>query len=78
MSENWKPDVWAVAANCSHAAFDALDTPRQPMEQCPTCGTFLRTITTADGWAGHWAEQLADERAESRTELRAREEDARW
>lgn len=56
-------DTWQRIANCDHAAFNALDTPQQPMEECPSCGAILRTITTAEGWADHWAEQRADERA---------------
>ena len=41
---------WERVADCAeagHPAFTAADTdPRRPLEQCPGCGSFLRTITT--------------------------------
>lgn len=77
----WTADeiaAWNKSADCTHAAFDALDTPQRPMEACPDCGLVLRTITTAEGWGENWAEQRAEERAHEEQLRRAREEDARW
>lgn len=78
-SEKASPDEWwDVIAACDHAAFDALDSPQRPMEQCPTCQAFLRTITTTQGWAEHWAEERAESAARDKVQARARREDARW
>jgi len=54
--------TWHHIANCDHAAFNQADSPQRPLEQCPSCGVFLRTVTTAEGWAETWAEQRRDER----------------
>lgn len=71
-------EEWAQAENCDHAAFDALDTPQRPMDECPTCDTFIRTITTTEGWGEHWAEERAEQAAWDRAQATARREDARW
>lgn len=67
--------AWDRSADCTHAGFDALDTPRRPMETCPDCGLVIRSITTAEGWGENYAEQRAEEREYERALREARRDD---
>lgn len=55
-------DRVADCAEAGHPAFTAADTdPRRPLEECPGCGVFLRTISTEPDYA-----TMAEDRAIAR------------
>ena len=67
----------ALAKSCDHWAFHALDTPRRPMDACPTCKAVLRSTTDRQGWIDHNAELRAEDAAYTRALLDDRRE-MRW
>lgn len=58
-------DRVADCADLGHPRFTAADTnPRRPLDQCPGCGSFLRTINTE---GDRPAEDFGDEEHAIRT-----------